>query len=118
MTPEGTNLFEQQEWPLEPCANDTHTDPQGRVWSCHRICGGEKGGRWAYHSILNTVLVDSIQNMRSAHFVGMLAVPWDGVSKLGWVLGRQWCSPAPVKLETAPVEATRFERLAKPPEED
>ena len=117
------NPFAEQEWPLEPCAGDVHTDHQGRVWVCCAIAGGAKGGRWAYHVITadytyKGVVADTNQHFHAVHFQGMLALPWDGVSKLGWVLGRKWCSPINVKLEFAPHDATRFERLDTPPEEE
>ena len=115
---EGVNLFEQPDWPLEPCAGDTHTDAQGRLWTCYGIGFGAKGGRWAYHINPNRVAVDTRQNLHSAHFAGMLALPWDGLTKLGWVLAKAHCSAVPEKLEIEPPEATRFERLDKPPSQE
>ena len=107
----------EQDWPLEPCAGDTHTDPEGRIWTCRAISYGIKGGRWAYNSYDSQVVVDIRQHLHAAHFACMLAIPWDGLSKLGWVLGRKWCPTIPDKLESAPAEGTRFERLEQPPED-
>lgn len=115
---EGTNPFADQDWPLEPCAGDTHTDDQGRLWTSCIIGYGARGGRWAYASLPEgRVVVDSRQNLQSPHFKGMLAVPWDGLSKLGWVLGREWCQPVAEKMVPEPQEGVRFERLDKPPED-
>ena len=116
---QSTNPFEQQEWPLEPCAGDTHTDADGRLWTCSVIAYGARGGRWAFEAQgSNRVVVDTRQNLSSAHFKGMLAVPWDGLAKLGWVLGREWCQTVAEKLEPEPVDAVRFERLEQPTKED
>lgn len=116
-----TNPFAEQDWPLEPCAGDTHTDSDGRAWTCCRIEYGARGGRWAYSKVVGRpqhgVVIDTRQNLHAAHFAGMLAVPWDGLSKLGWVLDRKHCQPVPEKIEPAPLDATRFERLDKPPED-
>lgn len=112
-----TNPFDQPDWPLEPCAGDTHTDDQGRVWTFRAIAFGVQGGRWSYNSYDSQVVIDSRQHLHAAHFAGMLAIPWDGLSKLGWVLGREWCQPVAEKLEPLPVDVTRFERLEKPPED-
>ena len=121
MIDEGTNPFAEQEWPLEPCAGDVHTDDQGRLWTCCPIAFGVRGGRWVYDRYVGLswkgVVVDSRQNHQAAHFAGMLAVPWDGLSKLGWVLGKSWCQPVVEKLESEPVDGVRFERLDKPPED-
>lgn len=123
MIDEGFSAFAEQEWPLTPAVGDKHTDPQGREWTCFAIAGGSKGGRWAYHVITadytyKGVVADTNQHFHAVHFAGMLALPWDGSSKLGWVLGRKWCSPVAVKMEFAPRDATRFERLEEPPQED
>ena len=117
-----TNTFAEQDWPLEPCVGDTHTDDQGREWTCRAINYGARGGRWAYYTQFGdgthlSVIIDTRQNLQSSHFAGMLAVPWDGQSKLSWVLGRQWCQPVQEKIETEPLDATRFERLERPPED-
>lgn len=116
-TPEGTNPFDQPDWPLEPCSGDTHTDDQGRSWRCWAITYGVKGGRWGYSTPGQGLVVDTRQNLQSTQFQGMLAVPWDGLTKLGWVLGKQWCQPVVEKLEPEPVDSVRFERLEQPPEE-
>lgn len=127
---DGFGPFAEQEWPLEPCAGDTHTDAQGRQWTCMAIVQGARGGRWAYQMPANsvhvsnqhefgiTVVVDTIQNIHTYRFQGMLALPWDGVSKLGWVLAKEHCPPVHEKLVAAPKEAVRFERLEEPPKED
>lgn len=126
MSDEGVNSFAEQDWPLEPCAGDTHTDDQGRLWTCFVIGHGARGGRWAYYQVVGrfgdcfpklAVLIDTRQHLQAAHFAGMLAIPWDGLSKLGWVLGKQWCQPVAEKLEPLPSEGVRFERLEKPPED-
>ena len=121
MSEQGTNPFADQDWPLEPCAGDTHTDPEGRVWTCCAIDYGARGGRWAYAKVIGQtwkgVVIDTRQHLNAPHFAGMLSIPWDGLSKLGWVLGKQWCQPVQEKLEQEPVDATRFERLEKPPED-
>ena len=119
--PEATNPFAEQEWPLEPCAGDTHTDADGGLWTYLFIEYGVKGGRWAYMHIPGypkRVVIDRFQNMQSANFLGMLSIPWDGLSKLGWVLAKAHCQPVQEKLEPLPAELVRFERLEKPPEED
>ena len=115
-----TNPFAEQDWPLEPCAGDTHTDAEGRLWTCHSIAYGARGGRWAYDggTSLNSVVIDTRQHLQSSRFAGMLATPWDGLSKLGWVLGKQWCQPVPEKIMPEPHDAVRFERLTEPPTED
>lgn len=116
--PQGVNPFAEQDWPLEPCAGDTHTDDQGRVWTCYVIDYGARGGRWAYRvQWPNRVVADTRQHLQSAKFAGMLSIPWDGLTKLGWVLGKQWCQPVQEKLEQEPVDSVRFERLDKPPED-
>lgn len=113
------NLFAEQDWPLEPCAGDTHTDDQGRLWTCYAIGFGARGGRWAYqHGQHEVVVIDTRQHMQSAFFKGMLSVPWDGLSKLGWVLDKAHCQPVQEKLEPEPADPIRFERLERPPEED
>ena len=117
-----TNLFEQPDWPLEPCAGDTHTDPEGRLWTCCQIIYGARGGRWAYCHVIGkpelSIVVDTRQHFHAAHFAGMLALPWDGLSKLGWVLDRKHCQPITEKLEREPVDAVRFERLPEPPSQE
>ena len=117
-TPEGFSPFAEGDWPLEPCAGDTHIDEQGRVWSCYGIGFGAKGGRWAYHINPNRVAVDTRQNLHSAHFAGMLALPWDGLTKLGWVLAKEHCPAVRELLVPEPLEGTRFERLDKPPTQE
>ena len=116
-TPEGVSPFAEGDWPLEPCAGDTHTDSQGRLWTCCAIAYGARGGRWAYYttSARLSVVVDTRQHLQSPAFAGMLALPWDGLTKLGWVLAKAHCSAVPEKLEIEPPEATRFERLEQPP---
>ena len=116
---QSVNPFDQPDWPLEPCAGDTHTDAQQRVWTSHVITYGVRGGRWAYFTdhLTPRVVVDSRQNLQAAHFAGMLSIPWDGLSKLGWVLGKQWCQPILDKIESEPVDSVRFEHLPEPPKE-
>ena len=123
MSPEGFSPFAEPDWPLEPCAGDTHTDPEGRLWTFKHIVGGQKGGRWAYHLTSvdpqrNAVLADTRQNLQAHHFAGMLALPWDGLSKLGWVLGKAWCQPVRDKIVPEPQEGIRFERLSEPPTQE
>ena len=113
---ESHNHFEQPDWPLEPCTGDTHLDSQGRLWTCYAIHYGAHGGRWAYRAFWpKTVVVYTHQHFHANHFAGMLSMPWDGFSKLGWVLGKQWCSPVAEKLVQEPVDGVRFERLQEPP---
>lgn len=118
MGTEPTNPFAEQDWPLEPCAGDQHTDDQGRLWTCHPIAYGARGGRWAYRQQTSGVVVDTRQHLHSPTFVGMLALPWDGLTKLGWVLAKVYCQPVREKLVPEPPEATRFERLPEPPSEE
>lgn len=117
-----TNPFAEQEWPSEPCAGDTHSDSEGRLWTFCPIEHGLKGGRWAYSTVIGRpwkgVVVDVLQHLQAAHFAGMLSIPWDGHAKLCWVLGREHCHPVPQKRVPAPPETTRFERLEKPPSEE
>ena len=115
---DGVNPFDQPDWPPEPCAGDTHTDSQERKWTCFWIVGGRKGGRWAYLTSDGHVLVDDRQNLQASHFQGMLSIPWDGLTKLGWVLAKEHCQPVHEKLVPEPPEAIRFERLSEPPKED
>ena len=119
-TPEGVSLFEQPDWPLEPCAGDTHTDAQGRLWTCCSIAYGARGGRWAYYttSARLSVVVDTRQHLQSPAFAGMLALPWDGMTKLGWVLAKEHCLAVRELLVPEPPEGTRFERLDKPPTQE
>lgn len=114
------NPFAEHDWPIEPCAGDTHTDPEGRLWTYYVVSYGARGGRWAYHAQQAThqIVVDTRQHLQSPHFAGMLSVPWDGLSKLVWVLGKPWCPRVTDKLESAPIDSTRFERLPEPPQED
>jgi hypothetical protein len=56
--------------------------------------------------------------MHSVGFKGMLSIPWDGLSKLGWVLAKEHCQPVAEKLVSAPHDPVRFERLPEPPSED
>lgn len=120
-SPDGVNPFAEQDWPLTPCAGDTHTDPQGREWTCCQIEYGARGGRWAYSKVIGQswkgVVADTRQHLNSPAFAGMLSIPWDGLSKLGWVLAKEHCQPAPEKLEPLPTEGVRFERLERPPDE-
>lgn len=116
-----TELLAEQDWPLGPCASDTHTDSEGRLWTFCPITQGVRGGRWAYQLVIGQswkgIIADTRQNLRAAHFAGMLAVPWDGLLKLGWILDSKHCQPSPEKLEPLPTESVRFERLEKPPED-
>ena len=118
--PDGVNPFDQPDWPLEPCSGDTHTDAQGRLWTCCAIAYGARGGRWAYWSsaFRLAVVVDTRQHLQSPMFAGMLALPWDGLTKLGWVLAKEHCRPVRETLMSEPPEATRFERLEQPPQEE
>ena len=111
------NPFDTPEFTLEPCAGDTRTDDQGRLWTSCPIAYGARGGRWAYWTTLGRVVVDTHQHFHASRFAGMLAVPWDGLSKLGWVLDKAHCQPVAEKLEPAPQDRVRFERLDKPPED-
>lgn len=114
-----TNPFTEPNWPLEPAPGATHIDDQGRLWTSCLISYGARGGRWAYaHEGQSQVVIDTRQHLQSVRFVGMLAAPWDGLTKQGWVLARAHCSPSPEKIESAPHDAVRFERLEEPPEED
>ena len=120
---DGVNPFDQPDWPLEPCAGDLHTDEQGRLWTFYPIAYGARGGRWAYSQVigrptLKGVVVDTRQHLQSLAFAGMLALPWDGLTKLGWVLAKEHCQPVREKLVSEPPEATRFERLSEPPKEE
>ena len=116
------NPFDEPDWPLEPCAGDTHTDDQGRLWTFCAIVHGVRGGRWAYQVIVDRswkgIIVDTRQNLQAAQFAGMLAIPWAGLTKLGWVLDRKHCPPVREKLEPEPVNSVRFERLESPPEDN
>ena|SRR3990167_6139407 len=120
-TPEGISPFAEGDWPLEPCSGDTHTDAQGRLWTFCQIAYGVRGGRWAYAKVIGQswkgVVVDTRQHLHAAHFAGMLALPWEGLTKFGWVLAKEHCQPVREKLEPEPPEAIRFERLEKPPDE-
>ncbi len=117
----GVSPFAEGGWPLEPCAGDQHTDTQGRLWTCCQIEYGARGGRWAYSKVIaqpwKGVVVDTRQHLQSPAFAGMLALPWDGLTKLGWVLAKEHCQPVREKLVPEPPEATRFERLDEPPDE-
>ena len=119
---DGVNPFDQPDWPLEPCAGDLHTDEQGRLWMFYPIAYGARGGRWAYSQVIGQpwkgVVVDTRQHLQSPAFAGMLALPWDGLTKLGWVLAKEHCLAVREKLVSEPPEATRFERLEQPPEEE
>jgi hypothetical protein len=120
--PEGINLFDQPDWPLEPCAGDLHIDSQKRLWTCCQIEYGARGGRWAYAKVLGQpwkgVVVDTRQHLQSSAFAGMLALPWDGLTKLGWVLAKEHCPAMREQLVPEPPEGTRFERLDEPPTQE
>ena len=119
---DGVNPFEQPDWPLTPCAGDTHIDPQGRLWTCCQIDYGARGGRWAYSKMIGQlwkgVVADTRQHLQSPAFAGMLALPWDGLTKLGWVLAKEHCQLVREQFVPEPPETTRFERLSEPPSQE